>query len=131
MPRLGQKRVAPQELRTIVARNVRKLMVESDDLRTAAALGRASKVGRKTAERIMAGTNASTLDTLQAIAAALGVYPWQLLVDGMSARDLPQLRNPTGQEAELYARLDVLSKAVHRLEQAGGPAYRARPKKTT
>lgn len=131
MPKLGQKRVAPQELRTIVARNVRKLMMESDDLKTAAALGRASKVGRKTAERIMAGTNASTLDTLQAIAAALGVYPWQLLVDGMSARELPQLRNPTGAEAELYGRLDVLSRAVQRLEQASAPHLPHRPKKST
>lgn len=130
MPKKGQKRVAPQGLRIIVARNLRKLMLETEDLKTAAALGKAAKVGRKTVERMMEGTNASSMDTIEAVSVALNVRPWQLLVAGLDARDLPQLRKPEGVEAELYQRLDALSSAVQRLEQAGGPAYR-RSKKAT
>lgn len=104
-------------------------MLETDDLKTPTALGRVAKVGRKTIERMMAGTHATTLDSLEAVAVALNVRPWQMLVDGMNARDLPQLRKPEGEEAELYQRLEHLSKAVHRLEQIAPPAYR-RPKKS-
>lgn len=131
MPRKDQKRAAPQGMRVILGRNMRRLMLESEDYKTPTALGRAAKVGRKTVERMMAGTNAATIDSIEAVALVLQVRPWQMLVDGMNARDLPQLRRPEGEEAELYARLDVLSDAVKRLEQTAPPGYPRRSKKTT
>ncbi len=125
MPRKGQKRTAPKGLRVIVARNLRKLMVVHEELKTATALGKASRIGRKTVGRMMDGTeHAITLDSLEAVAGALRVLPWQMLVEDMDARALPQLRVPTGKEAEFYSTLGELGKAMQRIEEIAPPGYR-------
>src|SRR5258708_35061709 len=87
MPRKGQKRTAPKGLRVIVARNLRKLMVVHEELKTATALGKASRIGRKTVGRMMDGTeHAITLDSLEADAGAPRVLPWQTRGEHMGGR---------------------------------------------
>lgn len=78
MPTEGQKRPIAQDLRNVVADNLKRLMAET----TSRQLEKRSGIGRRTIERAMKGEKGATLDTIQAIATALEVEPWQLLIRG-------------------------------------------------
>lgn len=82
MPKKGQTRELSTRLRATVAKNVRSLMGEQ----TATALGESSGVGRRSVDRLLNETVATTLDTLEAVSNALGVPPDQLLVEGRTPR---------------------------------------------
>lgn len=94
MTRRGKPRAAPQELRPVLARNVRRLMDSSADLQTATALGKRSGVGRRTVDRLLKCERAATVDTLLAIAKAFGAYPWQLLVEDSLVQLVPPRQPP-------------------------------------
>jgi len=85
MPKRGQTRTAPQGLRRILAENIVRLMAESEDLRTNTALAKRSGVGRRTIDRLAAGDHGASIDTVEAVGEALGVYPWRLLIPRVAA----------------------------------------------
>lgn len=63
-------------MRAVVADNVRNLKGEE----SATQLGKRSGVGRRTVDRLLESTHAATLDTIEALAKAFSVEPWQLLL---------------------------------------------------
>lgn len=82
MPKRGQKRELPTDLREVVAENVQGLVGE----RTDGEIARTAGVGRMSVTRMREGTHASNLDTLQAVAGALHTLPHMLLVRGYAAQ---------------------------------------------
>jgi hypothetical protein len=80
VPRKG-KRELGRDLRGVVAKNLRRLMDGSEDLQTATALGKASKLGRRTVDRALDQSTAANLDTIQALCTALNCQPWELVTD--------------------------------------------------
>lgn len=78
MPKRDQKRQLSKELRDVVAGNVKTLKGEESNTQ----LGKRSGLGRRTVDRVLDSSNAATLDTLEALAIAFGVEPWQLLLKG-------------------------------------------------
>jgi ribosome-binding protein aMBF1 (putative translation factor) len=77
--------VDPRQLREVLARNVQREMDKKGwkqpDLETS------SKVGQSTISRIKLRQGAATLDAIAKIAGALGVQPWELLVDDDTTRE--------------------------------------------
>lgn len=81
MPRNGQKRKAPHALRGLVAANVRRFMGRpGSGAPGPAELGKKAKVGKRTINRLLGSENSATLDTIEAVADALGVFPYELLL---------------------------------------------------
>lgn len=71
----------------------------------------ANKLQQRQIDRILKQEYATTIDTLEEIAAAIGCQPWQLLVPNMRMDDLPML--VMGQsERELYERIKALIQKV-------------------
>lgn len=80
MPFDGQTRRVPKRLRVIVAANVRRLMNRTRDLSSPTNLGAKAGVGKRTVNRLLGMKNAATLDTIEAVADALDVDPYELLI---------------------------------------------------
>lgn len=80
VPKSGQKRGLPATLRVVVATNVKRLMAQRD-ITSGKSLGKEAGIGKRTAERLLACTVAAQLDTVEAVADALNVPPWELLID--------------------------------------------------
>lgn len=76
VPKKDQKRQLSSSLRDVVAANVRSLK----GAESATQLGKRSGLGRRTVDRLLESDNAATLDTIEALAQAFGVEPWQLLL---------------------------------------------------
>lgn len=67
----------------------------------------ANKLDTRQIDRLIKQEFATTVDTLDEIAAAIGCQPWQLLVPNMRLDDLPML--VMGQaERELYERIKAV-----------------------
>lgn len=80
--------------REVLAANLKALMSASTSLRTLPELIAATggKVTNGTLDRIRRAESATTVDTLEPIAAAFGLEPWQLLVPGLRADPGPDGR---------------------------------------
>lgn len=80
MPKKGQNRELPTELREILADNLESLMERNgwNDGK----VGKESGVGRNTVARVRKRTVAANLDTVQALAMAFGIQPPVLLMQG-------------------------------------------------
>jgi len=71
----------------------------------------ANKLDTRQIDRIVKQEFATTVDTLEEIAAAIGCQPWQLLVPGMNLHELPMLvMSPA--EREIYERIQALLSKV-------------------
>lgn len=62
-------------------------MERSADLKSNLALAKRAKVGNSHIGRILKEESSATVDMLDAIADALGVQPWELLIDSEAARE--------------------------------------------
>ena len=70
-----------------------------------------NKLDVRQIDRLTKKQFATTVDTLDEIAAAIGVQPWQLLVPNMTTENPPLLvMSPT--ERELYERVRLIVKAA-------------------
>lgn len=70
------------------------------------------KVGRGTVQRIKEGNTGTRLDIVHAIAVALGVEVWQLLVPDLQRNSLPTL---AGEEPDVAARLAAIEQRLSAL----------------
>lgn len=84
-----------------MAANVERLMRLEKNSKTATALGKVSGVGRRTVDRLLKSSVAVNLDTLQAVADALGVSPWQLVLNGDAQKALSQVFGPHAPDERL------------------------------
>ena len=75
----------------VFAANIKSLMKKANGLGSQAALAKASEIDQRTVGRIINCEHSPSLDKVYAIANALRVKPWQLLVPGISASALPVL----------------------------------------
>lgn len=77
--------VEPRQLREVFARNLSEAMakrgMDQPDLELA------SKVGQSTISRALLRRGAVGLDVIAKLAGALGLQPWELLVDGETTRE--------------------------------------------
>ena len=76
-------------LKTIVQENLRRLLgVDSVSVTDLIKLG----FGNGTAQRLLDGTTMPRIDTLETLAKALNVTPWQLCVPDLDPNQLPQIK---------------------------------------
>lgn len=78
--------VTDEELRRVLARNVRERMEKNPALGSYPKLGAASGLGKSTIGHVLACDGAATLDTIAALARAFRCQPWELLADDDSTR---------------------------------------------
>jgi transcriptional regulator with XRE-family HTH domain len=102
---------------TIVADNIRALMrAGRNGLRTQAAIANAAKragheLNQTSISRILNLAVAPQTDTLDALAAAFDIEPYQLLVPGLDPRNPQVLRVLSAAEARLYKALEEAREA--------------------
>ena len=92
----------------VVAENLIRLMDSGSGPDTVAALAAAARVGGGTIQRIKSADVSCGIDTLQAIASAYDLEPWQLLVPAIDPKNPPALRQLSQEEAALYRKLQAL-----------------------
>ena len=91
--------------RKILAENI-KAMIEKEGL-TVNAWAKRHGLQQKQIDRIVKSENAASIDTLDEIAAVLGLMTWQLLVVDLDLSNPPKIA-VTETELKLYERLRVL-----------------------
>lgn len=91
--------------RKILADNI-KAMIERENL-TVNSWAKRHGLSQRQIDRITKGDNAASIDTLDEIAAVLGLMTWQLLVVDLDLSNLPKIA-VTETELRLYERLKVL-----------------------
>lgn len=74
------------------------------ELNSAPKLAKKMGISTSTVWRLKNGTVDATLGTLEKLAAAFDVEPWQLLVPGMEAGNLPTLQALSERERQLYSK---------------------------
>lgn len=115
------KRLLSTDLRKQVAANLSRLMAAYVDMQlgTPAKVAEKAGIGRNTVKRALDGASGCTLETLEAIAGAFPVEPWQLLVPGIKPSVMPLLAKPDASQKEflhtitdLRARLEAVESAI-------------------
>jgi transcriptional regulator with XRE-family HTH domain len=81
------ERMKKTSSRQILAENLARAMARSADMQNNLALARRAKVGNSHIGRILKQESAATVDMLDALAAALGLQPWELLTDSEATRE--------------------------------------------
>lgn len=106
----------PVDLRPILWSNVESLMRHRWGSTSRQRLADLAEVGPATIQRIAALQVSTGIDVVAAIANALGVHPWQLLVADADPLNLPKLdrRGYSPQAADLAATLDGIADSGRR-----------------
>ena len=90
------------DARKLLAENLTKLRKAGE---SELAFGKRVGVSQRTANRLLAAKNGTSLDTLTVIASKLGFEPWQLLVRGFDIKSKPVIAALTDDEEKLYRKL--------------------------
>ena len=98
-----------KSLRSTLAKNLSALMAADSSLDTCLKLSARSGVGNGTVDRIRRGEASATLDTLESLAAAFRLQPWQLLVEDFDHKKPPKLRGQSEQEQKFYSFIESLT----------------------
>lgn len=104
-------------LRNILAENIRSLMESSQSAGTEKSLRQQAKIGGGTLDGARQGTKAITIDSLEKIAHALHVQPWQLLIPGLDPANPPQLRKHYDDIDKVSHALSVAMEAIATYER--------------
>lgn len=92
MGRKGTKRVVySSRYREVLADNLERLMKDRPELDSSPKLKKKTKISDGTINRLRRKETGATIDTIDAIASAYGLYPWQLLVPGFDPKSPPKL----------------------------------------
>lgn len=100
-------------MQKVIAENVRALMQAGrNGLRTQAAVSEAARrsghpLDQKSVSRVLKAANAPQADTIEAIARAFDLEPYQLLVPGLDPRNPQVLRMLSPSEERLYQALEA------------------------
>lgn len=98
-------------MREILAANLSRLM-EHDDFKTFDKAAKRAEVGRGTIERAKKGQTGLSVDNLAKIALAMGLEPWQLLVEGLDPNNPPMLAEVSQKQMELFKRFKEAAKEL-------------------
>lgn len=100
-------------MQKVIADNLKALMdAGRHGLKTQQAVAKAAReagypIDQKSVSRVLRAENAPQVDTVQAIAAAYDIEPYQLLIPGLDPRNPQILRRLSAAEAALYQALEV------------------------
>ncbi len=95
----------------ILAANVKALMdANKMELGSQPKLAKAAKIDQTTIGRVLGAKHKVQIDTLEALAQAFGVEPYQLLVPGLNAKNPQVLRSLSTEEENLYRALELARK---------------------
>lgn len=95
----------------VLAENVKALMdANKMELGSQPKLAKAAKLDQTTVGRVLGAKHKVQIDTLEALARAFGVEPYQLLIPGLNARNPQVLRSLSPQEEALYKALEAARK---------------------
>jgi len=95
----------------ILAENIQALMdANKMELGSQPKLAKAAKLDQTTVGRVLAAKHKVQIDTLEALAAAFGVEPYQLLVPGLNPKNPQVLRVLSPAEENLYKALEEARK---------------------
>lgn len=95
----------PIPIKEVLARNLNALMDARPKLGSNPKLSKKIGASTSTIHRLRNADTDCTLETLDKLAQAFEVSPWQLLVPGFEPNAHPVLRTLSTQEAEMYERL--------------------------
>ncbi len=96
----------------ILAANVKALMdANKMELGSQPKLAKAAKIDQTTVGRVLGAKNKVQIDTVEALASAFGVEPYQLLIPGLNAKNPQVLRSLSAEEENLYKALDAARKS--------------------
>lgn len=99
-----EERKSASRTASVFGRNLTQLMAAHAELCSNPKLSKKTGLGTGTISRLKNGAVDATLSTVEAIAKAFDVQPWQLLVDGFDPKTLPTLQPLTERERQLYER---------------------------
>ena len=95
----------------ILAENVRSLMdANKMELGSQPKLAKAAKLDQTTVGRVLGAKHKVQIDTLESLARAFGVEPYQLLIPGLDAKNPQILRALSAVEERLYKVLEEVRK---------------------
>lgn len=110
------KRERPPVDKTL-GENIRALIgIKAMGIESEPQLAKAAKVDQRTVNRIVKGEVMARVNTLERIADALGVEPYQLLIPGLNAKNPQILKSLSPEEENFYKALEALD-----LARAGPP----------
>lgn len=96
----------------VLGENLAALMAARPELDSNPKVAAKTRLGTGTISRLRNGMVDANLDTLERIAKAFEVEPWQLLVPGLTPANLPTLQPISEQERKLYARIAEAVKGI-------------------
>lgn len=97
----------------VLGENLAALMAAHPELNSNPKLAAKTRLGTGTISRLRNGMVDANLDTLERMATAFGVAPWQLLVPGIDPTNPPTLQPVSERERRFYERLrDVLKEEL-------------------
>lgn len=96
----------------VLGANLQALMTANSELGSNPKLAKKTDLGTGTISRLRNGEVDANLSTLQKIASAFDLQPWQLLVPGLDPAHPPVLRHPSEEERKLYARIEQLAREM-------------------
>ncbi len=97
------------QTRAILAQNLAALMQHRNEGQNS--LKRRSGVSQATIGRILGQKSDADIGTITALAKALDVMPWQMLVPQLDPKNLPVIKM-TDEERKLYDRLHALASQI-------------------
>jgi transcriptional regulator with XRE-family HTH domain len=100
----------------VLGANLTALMASNGDLNSNPKVSKKTGLGTGSVSRLRNGDVDANLSTLEKIAKAFELQPWQLLVHGLDPGNLPALLAATETERLLWERLKAMAKEL----QGGG-----------
>lgn len=100
-----------------LGQNVSALMGGNESLDSNPKVSKATKLSTSTLSRLRNGQVNANLETLEAIAEAFDVEPWQLLVPGFQPANPPVLGMAGQKEQDLYNRFMSAAKEIVQIEK--------------
>ena len=107
--------MAQRNLQAVVAENVKKARLSNKQTQPAvseAALAKGKKLDQGTISRIERRALSPTVDVLEAVAAGLGINPWELLLPNFDPKNRPVLKEATEAERVLWKKIQDSAKEL-------------------
>jgi transcriptional regulator with XRE-family HTH domain len=115
---MPQKRSGKDEVSTasstakVLGANLQALMASHSDLNSNPKLAKKTGLGTGSVSRLRNGEVDPTLSTLEKVAKAFDIAPWQLLVPGIDPSNLPALLSASEAERKLWDSLRQVAKEM-------------------
>jgi transcriptional regulator with XRE-family HTH domain len=125
-----RRKKVPSSLRIVIAENVRRraeqVFIGATNMpvaiRMATADADSERMAKSNIQKVIAGKTSITLEQLDALARALDLSPYQLLIPSLDAKNPQLAKGATQDEQELYRR--IAKEAVKEALQQTVPPYK-------